>query len=84
MAVKIFWTVFAEKELENIFEYYKEKAGYRIAKRLVDNIYDTTETLKDQYEIGQKEELLIERVEEFRYLVVKNYKVIYWFNTFEN
>ena len=84
MAVKIFWTEFAEREFENIFEYYKEKAGYRIAKRLVDTIHEATETLKYQYEIGQREELLIERMEEFRYLVVKNYKVIYWFNTTEN
>ena len=38
------------------------------------------EKLKLQHEIGQKEELLKERVEKFRYLVVKNYKVIYWIN----
>ncbi len=84
MALNIYWTEFAERELEKIFEYYKEKASYRIAKRLIDTIIDSTETLKHQYEIGQQEELLIERIEEFRYLVVKNYKVIYWFNKTES
>jgi len=40
--------------------------------------------LNFQIEIGQKEELLIERKEEFRYLVFKNYKIIYWFNIVKN
>ena len=84
MGLKIYWTSFAERELENIFDYYFEKSGYTIAKRLVNTIYDTTEKLKLQHEIGQKEELLKERVEKFRYLVVKNYKVIYWINRLEN
>ena len=84
MGLKIYWTSFAERELENIFIYYFEKSGYDIAKRLVDTIYETTEKLKLQYEIGQKEELLKGRVEEFRYLVIKNYKVIYWINRQEN
>ena len=84
MGLKIYWTSFAERELENIFDYYFEKSGYTIAKRLVNTIYDTTEKLKLQHEIGQKEELLKERVEKFRYLVVKNYKVIYWINRTEN
>ena len=84
MGLKIYWTSFAERELENIFDYYFEKSGYTIAKRLVNTIYDTTEKLKLQHEIGQKEELLKERVEKFRYLVVKNYKVIYWINSSTN
>ena len=84
MGLKIYWTSFAERELENIFTYYFAKSGYDIAKRLVDTIYETTEKLKLQYEIGQKEELLKGRVEEFRYLVIKNYKVIYWINRQEN
>jgi hypothetical protein len=31
--------------------------------------------------MGQKEILLEGRVQEFRYLVYKNYKIIYWVNT---
>ena len=84
MALNIYWTEFAEKELEKIFKYYREEVNFQVAKRIVDSIYDATETLKHQYEIGQKEELLIERNEGFRYLLVKNYKVIYWFNYTKN
>ena len=37
-----------------------------------------------QTEIGQKEELLLDRKENFRYLVFKKYKIIYWFNKDKN
>jgi plasmid stabilization system protein ParE len=36
--------------------------------------------LKKQPEIGQIEELLLDRPNEFRFLVHKNYKIIYWIN----
>jgi plasmid stabilization system protein ParE len=84
MELEIYWTVFSEKELENIFEYYRKKANYRIAKKLVDGIYYETLTLKKQSNIGQIEELLKHRKEEFRYLIYKNYKIIYWVNLQEN
>lgn len=32
MALKIIWSEFAETQLEEIYEYYKEKANPRIAK----------------------------------------------------
>jgi len=31
MALKIYWTDFAKKELQNIFEYYRKKASLRVA-----------------------------------------------------
>lgn len=40
----------------------------------------STLELKNQPEIGQIEELLIDRPQNFRYLVFKNYKIIYWIN----
>lgn len=74
-----------QKENSKIFlNTTKKRQVTELQKKLVDTIYDATETLKHQYETGQREELLIERIEEFRYLVVKNYKVIYWFNIAEN
>lgn len=84
MELEIYWTSFSEKELENIFEYHLIKANYRIAKKLVDGIYHETLTLKKQSTIGQIEELLKERKENFRYLVYKNYKIIYWLNVREH
>ncbi|MDP2687335.1 MAG: type II toxin-antitoxin system RelE/ParE family toxin [Aequorivita sp.] len=84
MELKVFWTEFSQQELERIYEYYREKAGTRIAKKLVNEIYNETLKLKGQPEIGQLEELLKSRKEEFRYLVYKNYKIIYWINYKEN
>ncbi|WP_221407129.1 type II toxin-antitoxin system RelE/ParE family toxin [Elizabethkingia meningoseptica] len=77
MAIRIFWTSFAKKELKKIFDYYKIKAGSKVATKLVIHIIECTNTLKFQKDIGQKEELLLNRIESFRYLVYKNYKIIY-------
>lgn len=84
MELKIYWTEFSEKELRKIFEYYRKRASYRIAKKLVDGIYNETLKLKKQPTIGQAEELLKERKQEFRHLVFKSYKIIYWINSQEN
>ncbi|SEW31337.1 Plasmid stabilization system protein ParE [Chryseobacterium wanjuense] len=84
MVVKIFWTDFAKEQLRNIFDYYKLKASPRVAKNLVTGIVEKANTLDFQKEIGQKEELLLSRKENFRYLIYKNYKIIYWFNETKN
>ena len=78
--MKIFWTAFAKRELRNIFDYYKIKASPKIAQNLVIEIVEKTNALDFQSKIGQKEELLSDRKENFRYLVSKNYKIIYWIN----
>lgn len=85
MGLEIFWTEFAEYELYSIFKHYHEKAGYRIAKKLIDGIHDEPFKLKTQPKIGQIEELLKDREQEFRYLVYKkNFKIIYWINNDNN
>ena len=84
MELNLFWTDFSQKELEKIYRYYREKAGTRIAKNLVNGIYNEVLKLKIQPRIGQVEEFLKNRKQEFRYLVYKNYKVIYWINEEEN
>lgn len=84
MELKIYWTDFSKKELQNIFEYYKKNASIKVAKSLTIGIAKETLKLKKQPKIGQIEELLIDRQNEFRYLVYKNYKIIYWINKQEN
>ena len=74
----VYWTEFAEDKLEDIFIYYKFKAGTRIAKNLVNGIIDASLNLEQNPYIGQIEDLLSERNQGFRYLVFKNYKIIYW------
>ncbi|MCR9153538.1 MAG: type II toxin-antitoxin system RelE/ParE family toxin [Bacteroidetes bacterium] len=51
-----------------------------VARKVVNGIYQATVPLRKKPEIGQKEELLSERPEGFRYLVHTNYKIIYWIN----
>ena len=67
-----------------IFNYYKERANLKVARKLVLGITQAVSKLQNQPYIGQKEGLLIDRVTDFRYLVHKNFKMIYWINTAEN
>lgn len=81
MGLKIFWSQFAEDQLYDIFQYYKFKAGIKIAKKIINEIVDKTLILDENSKIGQIEELLVERKQEFRYLVSGNYKIIYYINS---
>ena len=78
MELEVYWTQFAEDKLKDIFEYYNFKAGIKVAQNFVNGINDESLYLSKYPFIGQKEELLINRVQEFRYLIYKNYKIIYW------
>ena len=80
MELTVYWTRLAEDKLEDIFQYYKYKAGKRVATNLINGIINTTIDLENTPEIGQKEFLLKAREQDFRYLVFKNYKIIYWIN----
>ena len=80
MELTVFWTQFAENKLEDIFHYYKYEVNIDVTRRLVTGIVDKTIDLEKHPYKGQKEELLKDRQEEFRYLVYKSYKIIYWIN----
>ena len=80
MGLKIFWTQFAEDKLQDIFYYYKEKAGIKTARKIINEIIDKTINLDESPKIGQIEEFLQDRPQEFRYLVSTNYKIIYYIN----
>ena len=84
MDLEIYWTEFAQKELQKIFIYHKELVSLSIATKIVEGIYNSTLVLKNQVEIGQVEELLLSRPQNFRYLVYTNYKIIYWLNRDRN
>jgi len=77
MKFKIIWSSFAEEQIDEIFEYYKTEASPKIAKNLTSNLIKSAEILSDNPYVGQVEELLIERAGKYRYLVYKNYKIIY-------
>lgn len=80
MELAVYWTQFAENKLEDVFSYYIEKASENIALQLVNGIIDKSLELEKNPLIGQKEMLLSDRIQEFRYLIYKNYKIIYWVN----
>ncbi len=80
MAMTIFWTDFAKAALKDIFVYHKDKAGARASLKLVEEVVKSTEVLVRHPLLGAKEELLSDRIEDFRYLIFRNYKVIYWLN----
>lgn len=77
MVFKIIWSEFAETQLDEIYDYYEKRAGTRVAGKLVRDIINAPKKLIKSPLIGQKEELLKQRETEYRYLVFKNYKLIY-------
>ena len=80
MELEIFWSQFAEDKLQDIFDYYKENVGIKVARKIVDKIVDSTINLDKNPKMGTIEQLLRDRKEEFRYLVSTNYKIIYYIN----
>lgn len=78
MDVEVYWTQFAEDKLTDIYEYYKFNAGITVARNLLNGIIDESLKLEKNSFIGQIEELLSDRVQKYRYLIYKNYKIIYW------
>ncbi len=80
MSLTVYWTRFAENKLDDIYEYYELKAGVSVALKLVNGIIDRTIGLEKNPYLGPKEKLLEKLNQEFRYLVFKNYKIIYWVN----
>jgi plasmid stabilization system protein ParE len=75
---KILWTDFTINQLKDIFDYHLIKASPNIAQRLVQKIIDATIILENNPKSGRKEDLLADRHQEFRFVIVKNYKIIYW------
>src|SRR4030043_392411 len=78
IAFKILWTDFTINQLKDIFDYHLIKASPIVAQRLVQKIIDATIILENNPKSGRKEDLLLNRPQEFRFIIVKNYKIIYW------
>src|SRR5699024_6335926 len=80
MEIDIYWTDFAKKELNKIFDYYHQKVNLKLARKLTIQIVSDTDILRMFPKIGAREENLKLRPQKFRYIVTTNYKVIYWLN----
>ena len=77
MEVKIFWSDAALAQLEDIYDFYKIKASPSVARKLVKSLIQKSIVLEFEPMVGMKEPLLSEKSNEYRYLIEKNYKIIY-------
>ena len=75
---RILWTDHAINQLKSIFDYHVIKASPNIAHKLIQKIIDATILLENNPQSGRKEDLLEDRNQEFRFLIMRNYKIIYW------
>ena len=78
MEIRIEWSELSERQLKDIFDYYSIEVSPRIARKIINRIVDKVTILESNPLAGQREELLLEYPEDFRYLVESNYKIIYW------
>jgi plasmid stabilization system protein ParE len=75
--MKVLWTIFAEKQLDNIYDYIHNKS-FQSAVNIYNDILDESDMLALFPRMGAIEPLLSEFPEEYRFLIVRrNYKVIY-------
>jgi toxin ParE1/3/4 len=75
--MKILWTESARSQLKEVYQYYKEVAGSRVAKSIKRKIFEKTARLSSHPEIGQQEQHMLVASQGYRYLVAGNYKIIY-------
>lgn len=80
MEYKIIWSKFAQFQLDLIFNYYSEKVNVKLAKKIIFQIRNQITELSKSSFIGKREELLTERFQDYRHLIVANYKIIYTVN----
>jgi plasmid stabilization system protein ParE len=78
MEIKIEWSELSERQLKDIFDYYSFAVSWRIARKIINKIIARVYVLERNPFVGQKEDLLNDYPEEFRYLIESNYKIIYW------
>ena len=84
MELKLNWTEYSKNELRKIFLYYKSKSNLKTAKNIVEEISSQVIILEKFPYVGQKEELLIDRKQDFYYFLHSNYKIIYYVDLEKN
>ncbi len=78
MVLKIIWTQTAISQLKQIFTFYQDIANTSVAQRIIDRIIERAILLETYPNVGQKEELLKTRANDYHYLIEGNFKIIYW------
>ena len=75
--MKVIWSDFASNMLSDIYQYYIEVAGHKVAQKIKSGIFQSTRKLIKHPNSGPTEELLKQLGEDHRFLVKGNYKIIY-------
>jgi plasmid stabilization system protein ParE len=78
MEIKILWTNESRYRLKEIFDYLAFNSSENRAFKIVNEILASTNILFKNPEIGQREKLLKNRKNNYRYLLCRKYKIIYW------
>lgn len=73
--MKIIWTDFAIENLKIIFEYYAEKANKKVAHKIRKQILHSTRQLIQNPKSGQIELYLEKLNDQYRYILIKNFKL---------
>ncbi|MCK9640240.1 MAG: type II toxin-antitoxin system RelE/ParE family toxin [Prolixibacteraceae bacterium] len=73
MEIEIKWSGQSERQLKDIFDYYSFEVSPRVARKIINRIIEKVSLLENNPFVGQKEELLIDYKEDFRYLIESNY-----------
>jgi plasmid stabilization system protein ParE len=76
--MRIFWTNESRNRLKDIYDYFSLNVSEKTAKKLINDIIGYSEILASSPGIGQKENLLNSRTNNYQYLLFGNYKIIYW------
>ncbi len=84
MEIDVVWLQFAIDRLRHIYIYYTEKADRDTAQKITSEIVDATAILSEQPNMGVVEPLLVHHNQKFSYIIVKNYKIVYWLNVNQN
>ncbi len=77
MVYKIEWTRRASVELSEIYQYYYEKAGQRVARRRIKTISQYVLELKNMPNLGRLDDKY-HHIPTYRYIVVLDYRVYYF------
>lgn len=77
MKSKIIWSRKSKISLAEIKKYFTENASIEIANRLVNGIVSKSQLLLKSPFAGQKDPFLEFKNQDFRYLIYKNYKLVY-------
>jgi plasmid stabilization system protein ParE len=76
--MKVLWTMFAESQLDNIYDYLQSK-NLQSAADIYNDILDESVMLARFPRMGAIEPLLLEFVEEYRFIIVRrHYKMVYY------